>query len=58
MSQGIKLKLAELKAKAAEIRKAKSLRHSPTWHDVAVCRDNAVLLQLYQYQTIKEDNLK
>jgi len=58
MSQCIKLKLAELKTRAAEIRKAQSLRHSPAWHDVSVCCDNATLLQPYQYQAIKEDNLK
>ncbi len=54
----IKSKLAGLKLRAAKIKANQDLRHSPSQHDISVCRDNAVLLQAHQYLAIRGDAAK
>ena len=49
----IKFKFADLKIRAAKVREDKNIRHIPSDHDIAVCRQNAILLQEHQYNTIK-----
>ena len=58
MSEKIKTKLAGLKLRAAKVKANQTLRHCPNQHDVVTSRDNAMLLQMCQYQAIREENLK
>ncbi len=51
----IKYNLADLKIRAARVREDKNIRHIPSAHDIDVCRQNAILMQEHQYNTIKAE---
>ena len=55
MSENIKSKLAGLKCRAVKVKASQNLRHCPNQHDIITCHDNSMLLQMHQYQAIKED---